>query len=267
MTKRILIILTILLLTASISFAADTPEEIITQHYQFDLAGDIVQLMGTYNLDYINRELADTDTFKEYIESAKLVYTTVSSEVSNIMIDYSEDQNMALAKFDVLGEFKVIETGEILPLSKTYGAFVENTSDGWKINFIMDYDLMAIKLEAGSMYALNLLTEEIAEEALLSYEMHHDDYGTLISDPEIAIASLQEFNQLTEEALASANIIEESTDQASETLIEETIQETEMVSFEFDEPEKKKSPLLFAIPLLIIVGGAAFYLLVLKKNK
>lgn len=279
MNKKIFIIFLLMLFFTNIVFAEATPEEIIISHYQYDLENDMNQLLNTYNLDYINKTMADMETFKIYIGSAKQVYTTLASEVSNIIVDYSEDKTMALVKFNVIGEFKVNETNEILPLSKTYGAFIENTVDGWKINFIMDYDLMLIKLEAGSMYSINLLTEEIAEENLQLLEMNTDYYGNLITDPEIAIASLEEFNKKTEEALLQANPIEEVVE--TETIIEEIndqeietneeINNDEIIYDEiiYDEipKEESKSPFLFITALFIIIGGSAYYFLVFKKKK
>lgn len=278
MKKLIIISILLIFLSCHFVFADEEIDKLIEDYYSAEQLKDLDLLLSYYNMDYITRVIADEETFRTYISAAYEVYEPLTSQVKNIAIDQSTTGNLALVKYDIEGTFKLIDSDEIIPISKTYGAYLEKTDMGWRINFIMDYDLMLLKLEAGSLYSLNLLTEDFAEEDLLIYETTLLN-GQNTNDVEEAIASLEAFNHATQVAVDQAFVEKEEansqevavnqdiidTTNEDESTSDETNIDYEELIQDYQDHEKTKGLLFWIIPILLLVGGGLVYFKILKR--
>ncbi len=257
--KKLYILIALIVAISYPSFAYDSIEAVIEAHYAADLTGDIDRLLATMNLDYINENLADEATYRAYIEGNRAVYKSLEASVSNIKYDLSDDGSMALARYDVVGKFEVIETGAIFDLSKNVGAYLEKTDSGWLINFTMDADLMTLKLEAGATELVMALTESLALEDAARPVFEQEDLKT---EYESALASLNDFN----EAAAPPETTEPLPVPATESSNEDSGYDFEKIIAEQEAKHRTKTIMTFLIPVLIIGGGAAGFFWY-KKNR
>jgi hypothetical protein len=259
MKQLILCVLLILALTSP-SYAFDSIEAVIEAHYSADLAGDINQMLQTMNMDYITTHLADEETYRAYISGNKAVYKTLEASVSNIEYDLSNDGTLALAKYDVQGKFEVIETKEILNLKKSVGAYLQNKSGKWLINFTMDADMMSLKLESGATELSLALTEIIALEDAERPIFNQEE--SLKIQFEEAVESLGSFNEATLKQVSNEELqpLNTPTENESEYDFEKIIADQEAA-------HRKKIIIGILIPVVVIGGGTGAFFYYKKREK
>lgn len=182
----LILILFSLIFTVSGAVNCDDLYEVVDKYYKISQDENYNEYIKLMDTDYIYKNLADEESYKNYVKSAFEVYETKDYEIKYHKCNEIYDGKEALVFFNM--ESTISAEGKDFDLQRDYVASLRNVNNVWKIQFVMD--LETFSFHQNMMYNLMYLNE--TKEILVQNVEDLEEYEAYLENIEKIESEIEE---------------------------------------------------------------------------